>query len=593
MCTRPNIRLVLIPLVLLLHLRPSGLEAQRKWEASATMSLGTDFREMSSDLRNTQGEAKVSLRHQGKRLSLFGDIQATTIHQAVLETGFDMSTAQDKAFSMSEDISSRITSDRNLGIRWGASWLVRPTDTLSVKYQEDLSKNTKEKISIHMSQADVMGDIAPVLFSVSNQDARKRNRNHNLFLSWAHRFQKKGREIRNEFSMDMGRERVTDLWDVGDLSGELVLISSRSYRLTPHMKDNVFILKSRYKDPSFLDVSGMDAEMSLSLRAGKDHDVLSAANHVNQQWVDSATYRQDFRYSTLTITPMFHLSYNTDPWDVAISYTPEYFTSRLSNQTHKGHFGNGLISHLVTLYSGYRFSDRHHLSLSYERSVSRPTYLQICWFPRPGDYAHEVFEGNPHLKPSLRNRLAITYEVGKGDLKGTIEAGYTLDSRKIEKTFVPVYDKGIGIRRYTWVNGGRDATLNLSASMEGTFRSLRLVAEGNVRYFHGRDVDDEHTYSSDYSFLTEMSYTYRTWTLTLSGRYESDIRRTYTSKTSVVGCDVRLDKKFGKFHVFLEGRNLLDRTVTTMTYSLDGESIRSEMTIPYRRIFLAGLCCDW
>lgn len=84
-------------------------------------------------------------------------------------------------------------------------------------------------------------------------------------------------------------------------------------------------------------------------------------------------------------------------------------------------------------------SPMHKVGVTYKQGLVRPSYLQVCWFPRIGAYANEVQVGNPDLKPSGNGRASLFYTFHSGFFTGTLEGigKVSWDRMAVNVFFIP------------------------------------------------------------------------------------------------------------------------------------------------------------
>lgn len=285
------------------------------------------------------------------------------------------------------------------------------------------------------------------------------------------------------------------------------------------------------------------------------------------------------------------LQYSFRRFDFDFSITPEFYTDKLDDSSHQEGFDWGRVSPIIKLNTFWNLSDSHRIGLTLMRNISRPDYLQMCWFRRPGAYVNELQEGNPNLRPVITNRSVLEYRFKSGRFASNLELGYSYAKDIIERTFRKEVVEDKEFRIYTWINAGRSSTSNAKLSLAWNGKSFKTSVVGNYNYFIGIDNNNVERRSSDYSITTDAQYDFP-WQMSVLARfrYQSKIIRNYSNITEYIGLDARISQKFfKKLDVFFEAKDLFDRPIETLTSSVDRLSAQLVIETFNRRLFSLGL----
>ena len=420
-------------------------------------------------------------------------------------------------------------------------------------------------------------------------------------LEWYHVFEKSVRDLSLSGSWAYTRDERFALWDKGNGKYEyedVELIpkesSDKIYRITPEYIDSDIALKGLYKDRNFAGVSGLETEFALKINFDQDNDRYEAANLVDDytRWADSTRFNEQFDYLALTVEPSVRAVYKFRHFTFDGTFSLQYFADRLNNQTKTERLGDGRFDPLGNFKAVWSPSDLHRLTLSLSSTIKRPDYLQLCWFQRPGSYLDELRQGNPDLRPATTDRVALEYRLTKGKFSTGLELGDSYVKDKIEQTYRTEEVEGRSMRILTWINAGHSNTYNAKLNLGWAGTKFKANAMANINYFVGYDQKDKVTRTCDWKTEANASYIWF-WDITWLARfrYQSKIIRSYSSMTEYFGLDVRISRPFlhKKLEVFAEGRDLLDQTIDTETYSADKTEGRATSEHLNRRTFLLGI----
>ena len=416
-------------------------------------------------------------------------------------------------------------------------------------------------------------------------------------LEWTRRYEKPGRALRLAAEASFSNELKEDVWQSGhlsisdDFSDDDYVVES-SWRLTPEYKSDLVFVSGKYSDKDFCGAKGLDVDFSLDARLGENRDANSAATLVGEVWVDSTSYRENYHYISLTVNPTLHAVWTTGGLSLEATITPQYFTDLLTSSSDTESYGKSRLDVLSNVSGKLSLGGGHSLNLAFSRGVKRPDYLNLCRIPRQGALQGELIIGNPELDPSVKNKVEAGYKFAVGSFSTGLQLGYEYEKDNIEYTFNEVDVDGETWRIYTWINAGWSETASARITLGWDSGALKAGLYGDLKYYKGVTSSGSESRSFDYKIGGDASYSLGSgWKFLVRGHYQSDIIRSYNSITSYIGCDVRVDKKFGmkkRFGLFAEGRDLFDKAIVSNTYSEDFSYNRSINYDYNRRIFLLG-----
>jgi len=569
------------------------------WNGNVSLNYGSNFEYLGYDGHKwtsyrAGGEATVGYSTPKFNIEASGNLSYS--YRTYVVTGMTIKMVKDTAVDIN------FTTKEVQNIQNGASvkggWNISSSDRLAFSYVYRFEHNVSTNGGASLT-AEQKADTASLTSLSGTKEAIDNTiGRHTVHLNYSHKFFKPGRTIDAgyEFSF-LNDTRMSD-WTKYDYhikedpegsDDPVIYETTRYYRIMPHLFGYINLLKVQYSEKQFADVRNLDMDFTLEglIETNRDHQ--RAATLDGTEWKDSTDYHEDFLFNAITLSPKVHGKYTRGVYTIDASYTPQFYTRKLDADAHSGSFDYGFISHLANLQNRFGFPKGHNLSLIYDRRVKRPSYIQICPFPRNGSqYSNVKYQGNPDLMPEAFHNLNLSYSFTRKRFSVTTGLGWEYKFRIIEQTYNNVMEDNVTTRVYTWINGGYSHTNNITLVMGWKGSALQAHLGGKLNFFYGETNSGSTTYSSDYSMDGDISYQLKTWLFQLKGRYSSKVIRSYSTVNEVVKCDLRVQKRFGMFTVFIEGQDLFDRPYEISTVNEERTEERYEMISNMNRLYQIG-----
>ena len=568
----------------------------QNWSGDFHLGGGTNFLKpdfAENDFSNISGETEGSVTFKKKDfdINLYAGASSrkySTLDNSVVVSSFEgggdadvnMSTAFSSAFALNikagAALSYRFSENDNMNL--GFSWNTARSKPSYVIFWMYFYENPDDPDDYNMAAKfyDKVSDNRTDVF--------------NLTGSYVHLFpEKPGSSLEVKADVSSTHLNNSTVFDFGS-SGEEVDTSDPTYRITP-LGDNT-IANSSIAYKTGWDNFKLDG--FLKSRISSDMDYQRAATLKMDEWVDSLSYKADYDYLTLNIEPGVNFSFSTKKFKADGSLSLDGYTSRLNadlqGESHEDSFAKADIRLFASLGLRYDLSDCSTLNFKYGRSHSRPSYGNVFRFMKQGSYAEELITGNPDLKPTETDKFNLAYSFKKDRFSFKTGFSDTYRYRMIESTYNYRIIDDIEYRVFTWVNVGHSNTMTGSLSLgwsgESFNAGIGATLNGCVEY----SGSGAKTQSSDYDINCSASYDFKYgFSVSADAFYQSDIRRTYYSKTGYVGLNAGVSKKFKLFDVFIKGNDLLDKPITTTIIAEDFSEVRMTESTLSRRVFLAGI----
>lgn len=568
-----------------------------QWDGNVGIDAGTNFATGYSTRQkysNSSGGISGWGRYRNDRFMIRLDLKCLTGFSTTSTTGvttdaknpdlpklnYDIKLNENEFFEESAGVLMEFTPDRR--------------NLFSLNLKQKFNRQTPDKIGISFRNIIHMEGPVESKFYMDIEEGLQSVNDYSVNASWNHKFDKPGREITAGMEWGMNINDNSSIWHRqetamnGDNPEEVPTDSDmpmRTFRITPLNKDNRLNASVMYLDRDMFDRKTLDLELGADFQIDYKKDNQSAANLIDEVWVDSLKYRENFDFLALNLTPKVKLSYSPGKFNFSLQLTPDFYVSKLDSDRNIGSFNFGRVYILPDFNANWTPSTMHKVGISYKQGMTRPSYLQICWFQRAGSYANEIQMGNPGLKPGSNGTANLFYTFHSGFFTGTVEGISTLNWDKIEKVFNTRGEYHI----YTWINSGHSVENSIKLTMLADLKNFNAELSGYYKYFLGYNNAGAETRSSDWGVNGAATLSLKGgWIFNARARYQSKVIRTYSSMTEYVGCDVRITKDFRRFSVYAEGKDLFDRPIRVSTLSEDMRYILLEEHQYHRRIFSVG-----
>ena len=573
------------------------------WSGSLNFTGGTGFDDFDSDSKykysNFLGEGSARLGWKGEKFSASAGFSISDTYAKTITFTATARQSGQEVTSLSGDIGSNLAENLATASTLNLLWTPSDSDSFGADLSWITSSKDFSKGTLSMDMSGALSDPdAAVSYLTYGSEGYGKTGTFGAKARWKHVFENPRQEFLLRLETSLGSDDQSEVWEKGSLDyaasdSDYGYNVEKSWRTTPLYRNREYLLSGRFSDRKFCSVEGLDADFSLEAVLGDSDDDYNSAVLAEEKWEDTPSGCGFFRYRKLTVNPVAHVRWTSGGMSLEATLTPQWFLDFLSSDDRAESLTHNRLDLLADLAGSYAFGGGHSLKLSFTRSLTRPTYLNLCWFARQGTQADELIQGNSSLDPAFNDKLTLGYSFKAGRFSSELNVGYLYRKDNLESTFHYVDALGVRYVVYTWINAGWSGTSDATLSLRWQGESLKASLNGKIGHYRGVTSSGSESRSFDYSLNGDVSYTLAgSWIFLARGRWQSDIIRTYTSRTGYVGCDVRIEKRFGNkrgFGVFVEGRDLFDKDIVTSTYSEDFSYVR-EVSCDYnRRKFLLGV----
>ena len=399
--------------------------------------------------------------------------------------------------------------------------------------------------------------------------------------------------LQGQLSLERNHHVKQGSWIMSDISDN-DLVNFHNYRITPESFSHIVGASVHLAD-SLITSGPCRLQLDPGIRFSADYsdDRNSGATYDSETdtWRDSTRLRENFDFLALRIEPYLSARFKWKDINAQMDYAPQLYARRLTDEIHQQALklkrpylvGNSLISWQIT--TGHKLAFRNNIS------VRHPSYIQICWYERQGNYLTQIYRGKENLLSTQTYAFFLDYEFRHKRLFSTTTLSLTARRNEIDQTFTNETIDGRDYQVFTWVNAADSRILGFSQQLG--WRGKKLQADlgvsnnGTVRKAREGGAIKK---TADWRIWADATLTFnKGWSIRADANYRSDVRTFFTLFKQYCNLNVRIQKNFKRMDIFLQGRDLLDFHTVTEYSSEDGLSAWAETARQNRRIVILGL----
>jgi len=573
---------------------PAG-EKKGKWNGDFSLSAGSNFisgKQFNKVVTRGVNDFSGKFGYSADKWNIKFDLSNSYDNTVSFLSGLTYDTdAAGEKYKIYTDTTIRSSANEKVFAGVSLTVFTSPSDKLDFYYNCNFNYENPQKVVASTSFDQDMDWSKKLLYKLTQEESSLCKMNYNFGGQWDHRFASASQSFLLRADGGLLFDNRWSEWEKGNSSEETLsdYEIDQITRETPKYKKQFIGMAARFSDTRLANVNGLELTGTLDVQYNRNFDDLCTEKFMDHQWIDTLTFTEKFDYLTVTVDPRLHMRYRGGRFDVQLDYCPEYYAYRLSSDKYFGSMQSGRLAHLGGINVSFLPSEHHIIKASATSSIKRPTYLNLCWFRRSGTYSNEFIEGNPDLLPETSNKLSLSYEFKWRHFSTVASLGNTYAFDKIEKTFNNYNIDGHSCRVYTWINAGWSNTLNGKLTVRWNGNALFAELTGDINQVNNVSKDNVSKKNMDYKVSGKLKCFVKSWTFAVQGNYQSKITKIYSYMTQYVGLSARVDKRLGKFSVFVEGKDLLDRPIETYTFSEDYLHGRCESDNKNRRAYYLGL----
>ena len=413
--------------------------------------------------------------------------------------------------------------------------------------------------------------------------------------------------LQGSFSLSTTSSRKNTTWSVFKTSGSVpddidIVSSFREgyawmYRITPNSIDLDFAadlhLRQTVRDDDirFRWTPGVRVTGNHSL----DHNSGASLSDIEADgsyvWRDSLRLREDFNFLALNAAPFIALEYRGKKVEARADYSLQFYFCRLNDDSRSQPLALQSVSPVGNASLTWKNSDVHKLGLTHAVGVDYPNYLQICWYDRTGGYVDQLFRGNADLVSALHSRYGMTYELQYKRFRYRMTNAITRRINEIDQTWTNEEIEGRLYKVFHWINAADSWSFGTAHRFgwEGKWLKVGVGVEYNQSRRTAK-TDGTVKDASDWRLTADATASLgKGWTIGADAKYQSSVATFFTRFDEYWELGAHIRKKFEKFTLYFDGRDLLDNARQTTFESADGRERWVDVARGNRRLFLVGI----
>ena len=309
--------------------------------------------------------------------------------------------------------------------------------------------------------------------------------------------------------------------------------------------------------------------------------------------VEVLTVKEDFDYTTIECTPYIRIDATLGKFFVHLNYGVDWYGRRLTDRNEHDskkmdYFNPNFVGEGSV---GWKPSSPHSFSFENKIEVRQPSYIQTCWYDRPGTYRKQVYRGNRSLLTEKTRRYSLRYDLNIRHIQSTTTLSTIRKVDQVEMTFMKEKIGKEDIQVFYWTNAGDSWETGVKEDF--IWKSGRFYTRTSLEYQHRVQTSSNSkrtNRSNQWKLQGEGEVNLgRGWKSGASVKYQSDIASFFSIFDDYCDLGAHLQKQFGKhIAVTFKVNDILNRPRKTTFCSDDGKEYWNDSSRLNRRLFLLG-----
>lgn len=367
------------------------------------------------------------------------------------------------------------------------------------------------------------------------------------------------------------------------------------YRITPSSQD------INLDADIHLQQTVLDGEVNLKITPGARLSTKQALDHNSgatqislekeePEWKDSTRLREFFNYLSVWADPYVAADFKWKNVEAHANYAAQVYARRLNDDTHQQPLKVKGVYPVGRANIKWTISPNHSLNLTNQMSVSHPDYLKICWYDRTAGYLDQLYRGNEGLLSPKTRVYGLEYEFKYKRFISQSTVSYKRVLDEIDQTWTNEEIDGRQYKVFHWLNSSNSRSVGLTQKLG--WRGKVIVANVGITYNQSRRTakdSDKVKNSFDWKLTSDITaFLGKGWSVGADAKYQSKVATFFTIFKQYCELNVRIQKDFKKFTLYLQGKDLLDQTRETSFESEELQEFWIEQVRSNRRIYVLG-----
>lgn len=346
----------------------------------------------------------LNLNYRSKKLNIFGNYGYNDIPMY-----YDVSQVRNYGGTQSQTYDQYSLVDQKMPVhtlRAGIDWFIAPKQTIGFLFNgsnnklnmDFTSRTTVSPMGISKIDSTILSDI----WSNTTNTSQMYNLNYRL-----------DGEKRGVLSADLDYGRVhskqtQDMQSRYQNADGGVLRPSTEFRNQGPRDIDILSFKLDYSKP-LSDNSNLETGVKTGQTVTDNEIIYENLN--DEKWVIDLSQSNQFKYTEQISAAYVTYSHRFGKFSAMAGLRAEYTSTKGESSTMDTTFKHSYLDWFPSAYIQYQINKKQGLNLSYSRKITRPGYSLLNPFRIYAD-PFTYSSGNPDLKPSYHNTLALRYNIG-------------------------------------------------------------------------------------------------------------------------------------------------------------------------------------
>ena len=172
---------------------------------------------------------------------------------------------------------------------------------------------------------------------------------------------------------------------------------------------DIYAVKADYSQPLGPKDSKLEMGVKTSYVRTDNNSIYTQFDSLQKIWNSDASLNNHFVYTENINAAYLNFTRQLNKkWSIELGVRGEQTVAKGRELVQGGNFRHQYFNAFPSGYLGFAPNDKHSFSLSYNRGIGRPSYLDLNPF-RYVINAYNVRQGNPALQPDFRNVIQLEY----------------------------------------------------------------------------------------------------------------------------------------------------------------------------------------
>ena len=263
-----------------------------------------------------------------------------------------------------------------------------------------------------------------------------------------------------------------------------------------------------------------------------------------------------FNFNTYSSLTTLSADYSHAWLSLGATLRYEHFINDIDDHLSAGSHDRTYNDWMMTTKATVRMDGKNKMVLSYDRSISRPTYTQLYPFVHIGSSIGVMVVGNSALEPSKSSQVKLSYTHSASHFTQTHSLAYKHISDDISQ--ISSFDEGSQRSVKTWVNDARYHYLRYAAEGEVNSGAFSMTMGFHAQYldYDGERVSSDNAWSYSFKARPQLKLP-NEWTLATVLLFTGRETHRYYYNRSTLYWSMRAVKQIGSWGLYAFVQDIL------------------------------------